>query len=80
MFFSLRDAERAGDQVEGQKRFSSKLYYHSVDGKRNDVGVILKDGDAKSVVEVKRVLDKVKLQIEGVTTMLSVVMLLKWGV
>ena len=46
-----------------------KLLYHSVDGRRNSVGVILKEDFAKSVVEVKRKSDmmmSVKMEIEGV--------------
>ncbi|KAF7706368.1 hypothetical protein HF521_019622, partial [Silurus meridionalis] len=45
-----------------------KLLYHGVDGKRNGV-VILKEEYSKSVVEVKRVSDRVmnmKLEVEGV--------------
>ncbi|KAF7707519.1 hypothetical protein HF521_018737 [Silurus meridionalis] len=45
-----------------------KLFYHGVDGKRNGVGVILKEEYSKSVVEVKRVSDRVmivKLEVEG---------------
>ncbi|KAF7710092.1 hypothetical protein HF521_008964 [Silurus meridionalis] len=46
-----------------------KQFYHGVDGKRNGVGVILKEEYNKSVVEVKRVSDRVinvKLEVEGV--------------
>ena len=46
-----------------------KLFYHGVDGKRSGVGVILKEEYSKSVVEVKRVSDRVinvKLEVEGV--------------
>ncbi|KAI5087538.1 hypothetical protein C0J45_22937 [Silurus meridionalis] len=45
-----------------------KLFYHGVDGERNGVGVFLKEEYSKSVVEVKRVSDrvmKVKLEVEG---------------
>ncbi|KAI5099810.1 gastrula zinc finger protein XlCGF28.1-like [Silurus meridionalis] len=45
-----------------------KLFYYGVNGKRNGVGVILKEDYSKSVVEVKRVSDKVmnlKLEVEG---------------
>ncbi|KAI5611439.1 hypothetical protein C0J50_9221 [Silurus asotus] len=45
-----------------------KLFYHGVDGKRNGVGVILKEEYSKSVVEVKRVSDRVmivKVEVEG---------------
>ncbi|KAI5611221.1 hypothetical protein C0J50_9252 [Silurus asotus] len=45
-----------------------KLSYHSVDGKRNGVGVILKEEYSKSVVEVKRVSKRVmivKVEVEG---------------
>ncbi|KAI5619895.1 SH3 and multiple ankyrin repeat domains protein 1-like [Silurus asotus] len=45
-----------------------KLFYHGVDGKRNGVGGILKEEYSKSVVEVKRVSDRVmivKLEVEG---------------
>uniref|UniRef100_A0A7N8XCY4 Endonuclease/exonuclease/phosphatase domain-containing protein n=1 Tax=Mastacembelus armatus TaxID=205130 RepID=A0A7N8XCY4_9TELE len=51
-----------------------KLFYHGVDGKRNGVGVILKEDFATNVLEVKRVSDRVmslKLEVEGV--MLNVV-------
>ncbi|KAI5104761.1 hypothetical protein C0J45_6387 [Silurus meridionalis] len=46
-----------------------KLFYHGVDGKRNGVGVILKEECSKSVKEVKRVFDRamiMKLEVEGV--------------
>ncbi len=46
-----------------------KLFYHGVDGKRNGIGVILKEEYVNSVLEVKRVSDRmmsVKLEIEGV--------------
>ncbi|KAF7694969.1 hypothetical protein HF521_006692, partial [Silurus meridionalis] len=46
-----------------------KLFYYGVDGKRNGVGVILKEEYSKSVVEVKNVSDRVmtlKLEVEGV--------------
>ncbi|XP_065667643.1 uncharacterized protein LOC136087941 [Hydra vulgaris] len=46
-----------------------KLFHHGVDRKRNGVGVILKEEFSKSVVEVKRVSDRVicaKLEINGV--------------
>ena len=46
-----------------------KLFYHGVDGKRNGVGVILKEEFVGNVLEVKRVSDRVmslKLEIEGV--------------
>ncbi|KAI5615444.1 hypothetical protein C0J50_0125 [Silurus asotus] len=45
-----------------------KLFYHGVDGKRNGVGVILKEEYSKSIVEVKRLSDRVmniKLEVEG---------------
>ncbi|KAF7688130.1 hypothetical protein HF521_014136 [Silurus meridionalis] len=45
-----------------------KLLYYGVGGKRNGVGVILKEEYSKSVVEVKRVSDRVmnaKLEVEG---------------
>ncbi|KAI5621838.1 gastrula zinc finger protein XlCGF28.1-like [Silurus asotus] len=45
-----------------------KLFYHGVDGKKNGVGVILKKEYSKSVVEVKRVSDRVmnvNLEVEG---------------
>ncbi|KAI5104132.1 hypothetical protein C0J45_5758 [Silurus meridionalis] len=39
-----------------------KLFYRGVDGKRNVVGVILKEKEySKSVVEVKRVSDRVMI-------------------
>ena len=46
-----------------------KLLYHSVDGRRNGVGFILKQDYAKSVLEVKKKSDRmmsVKMEIEGV--------------
>ncbi|KAI5087244.1 hypothetical protein C0J45_22643 [Silurus meridionalis] len=46
-----------------------KLFYYGVDGKRNGVGMILKEEYSKSVVEVKRVSDRVmnvKLEVKGV--------------
>ena len=46
-----------------------KLLYHSVDGRRNGVGIILKEDYAKSVVKVKKKSDRmmsVKMEIEGV--------------
>ncbi|KAF7704710.1 hypothetical protein HF521_021782 [Silurus meridionalis] len=49
--------------------FGLKLFYYGTGGKRNSVGVILKEEYSKSVVEVKRVSDRVmnvKLEVEGV--------------
>ena len=46
-----------------------KLFCHGVDGKRNGVGIILKEEFVRNVLEVKRVSDRVmnlKLEIEGV--------------
>ncbi|KAE8291504.1 hypothetical protein D5F01_LYC11112 [Larimichthys crocea] len=46
-----------------------KLFYHGADRKRNGVGVILKEEFVRSVLEVKRVSDRVmslNLEIEGV--------------
>ncbi|XP_019721309.1 uncharacterized protein LOC109513350 [Hippocampus comes] len=46
-----------------------KLFYHGVDGKRDGVGVIIKEKYARHVVEVKRESDRlmcVKVEIEGV--------------
>ncbi len=46
-----------------------KLFYHGVDGKTNNVGVILKEEYVNSVLEVERVSDRmmsVKLEIESV--------------
>ncbi|KAI5091735.1 hypothetical protein C0J45_18941 [Silurus meridionalis] len=51
-----------------------KLFYHGVDGKRNGVGVILKEEYSKSVVEVKKVSDRVmnvKLEVEGMINVIS---------
>ncbi|KAK3520013.1 hypothetical protein QTP70_010846 [Hemibagrus guttatus] len=51
-----------------------KLFYYGVDSKRNGVGVVLKEEFGRSVLEVKRVSDRVmslKLEIEWV--MLNVV-------
>ncbi|KAK3530856.1 hypothetical protein QTP70_002887 [Hemibagrus guttatus] len=51
-----------------------KLFYYGVYSKRNGVGVVLKEEFVRSVLEVKRVSDRVmslKLEIEGV--MLNVV-------
>ncbi|KAI5616363.1 hypothetical protein C0J50_24070 [Silurus asotus] len=45
-----------------------KLFYYGVDEKRNGVGVMLKEEYSNSVVEVKRVSDRlmnVKLEVEG---------------
>ncbi|KAI5606596.1 hypothetical protein C0J50_2095 [Silurus asotus] len=45
-----------------------QMFYHGVDGKKNGVGVILKEEYSKSVVEVKRVSDRVmivKVEVEG---------------
>ena len=58
-----------------------KLFYHSVDGWRNGVGIILKEEYVKRVLELKRVSDRVmsmKLEIEGV--MMNVVSACKLGV
>ncbi|KAK3525467.1 hypothetical protein QTP86_031908, partial [Hemibagrus guttatus] len=46
-----------------------KLFYYGVDSKRNGVGIVLKEGFVRNVLEVKRVSDRVmslKLEIEGV--------------
>ena len=46
-----------------------KLFYHGQDGRRNGIGVIMKDEYANRVLGVKRVSDRimcVKLEIEGV--------------
>ncbi|XP_065672211.1 uncharacterized protein LOC136090035 [Hydra vulgaris] len=46
-----------------------KLFYHGVDRKRKGLGVTLKEEFSKSVVEVKRISDRVicvKLEIDGV--------------
>ncbi|XP_051775811.1 craniofacial development protein 2-like [Erpetoichthys calabaricus] len=46
-----------------------KLFYHGVDGRRNEVGVILKEQYVKSVLDMKRVSGRVmimKLEIGGV--------------
>ncbi|KAK3561839.1 hypothetical protein QTP86_017049 [Hemibagrus guttatus] len=46
-----------------------KLFYYGVASKRNGVGVVLKEGFVRNVLEVKRVSDRVmslKLEIEGV--------------
>ena len=46
-----------------------KLLYHGMDGRRDGVGIILKEDYAKSIVEVKRKSDRimsVKMKIEGV--------------
>ena len=48
---------------------SFKLLYHGVDCRRNGAGIILKEDNAKSVVEVKRKSDRmmsVKMEIEGI--------------
>ncbi|KAI5607898.1 hypothetical protein C0J50_9758 [Silurus asotus] len=45
-----------------------KLFYYGAGGKRNGVGIVLKEEYSKSVVEVKRVSDRamnVKLEVEG---------------
>ena len=57
-----------------------KLLYHGVDGRRNGVGIILKEDYVKSVMEVKRKYDRamsVKMEIEGVMVN---VMPYKWDV
>ncbi|KAI5088533.1 hypothetical protein C0J45_21105 [Silurus meridionalis] len=76
------EVEESGGEVEEKWRFRRpngkgvrpgtlevfKLFYHGVDGKRNGVGVILKEEYSKSVVEVKRVSDRVmivKLEVKG---------------
>ncbi|KAF7697328.1 hypothetical protein HF521_005746, partial [Silurus meridionalis] len=54
-------------EVKGKKKW--RRVEVRVDGKRNGVGVILKEEYSKSVVEVKRVSDRVmnvKLEVEGV--------------
>ena len=54
---------------KGSIRGGFKLLYHGMDGRRNGVGVILREDYAKSVVEVKRKSDRmmnVKMEIEGV--------------
>ena len=51
-----------------------KLYYHGTDGKRNGVGIVLKEKLTENVLEVKRVTDRLmglKVEVEGV--MLNVV-------
>ena len=51
-----------------------KVFHRGVDARRNGVGVLLKEGYIKSVLEVRRVSDKVitvELEIEG--TLLNVV-------
>ncbi|KAF7711439.1 hypothetical protein C0J45_0417 [Silurus meridionalis] len=51
-----------------------KLLYHGVDGKRNGVGVILKEEYSKSVVEVKRVSDRVmNVKLEDDRVMINVI-------
>ncbi|KAI5103065.1 hypothetical protein C0J45_6646 [Silurus meridionalis] len=66
---TLNFGTMTGDQVETRNIGGGfKLLYHSVDGKRNGVGVILKKEYSKCVVEVKRVSDRVmnvKLEVEG---------------
>ncbi|KAF7705670.1 hypothetical protein HF521_020956, partial [Silurus meridionalis] len=62
----LRRPSGKGVRAETLEVF--KLFYHGVDGKRNGVGGILKEEYSKSVVEVKRVSDRVmnvKLEVEG---------------
>lgn len=46
-----------------------KLFYHGLNGRRNGVGVIVKERYIKSVLEVKRISDRVisvKMELEGV--------------
>ncbi|KAJ8364363.1 hypothetical protein SKAU_G00131940 [Synaphobranchus kaupii] len=51
-----------------------KLFYHGVDGRRNGVGVVLKEEYVKSVLEVKRVSDRVmSMKLEIVGMMMNVV-------
>ncbi|KAF7691359.1 hypothetical protein HF521_011656, partial [Silurus meridionalis] len=49
------------------------LFYHGVDGKRNGVGAILKEEYSKSVVEVKRVSDRVSMKLEVEGMMINVI-------
>ena len=64
---------RAGDKVEGEQGQDigdgCNIFYHGEDGRRNGVGVILKEDYIGRVLEVKRVSDRMmymKLDIEGV--------------
>ena len=64
---------RAGDKVDGSKGSNigdgCKILYRGEDGRRNGVGVILKDYYVARVLEVKRVSDRMmymQLDIEGV--------------
>ena len=46
-----------------------KLFYHGLDSRRNGVGVIVKESYIKSVLEVKRISDRVisvKMELDGV--------------
>lgn len=46
-----------------------KLFYHGMDGRRNGVGVVVKEKYINSVMEVRRMSDRimsVKMEMEGV--------------
>lgn len=49
-----------------------KLIYHGEDGRRNGVGVILKEELVANVLEVKIVSDKVSLKLEIIGVMFNV--------
>lgn len=51
-----------------------KLFYHGVDGRRNWVEIMLKEEHAKSVLEVKRVSDRVmSMKLETECVMMNIV-------
>ena len=63
----MQKTRRKGSKARNIGR-GYKLFYHGVDGKRNGVGVILKEEYVRNVVEVKRVSDRLmclKVEIEG---------------
>ncbi|KAI5619497.1 hypothetical protein C0J50_20894 [Silurus asotus] len=69
-----RDSREKGNETKWKEskarniKGGFKLFFHGVDGKRNGAGVILKGEYSKSVVEVKRISDRVmnmKLEVEG---------------
>lgn len=64
IYFTYKRPDGSGVRLGG----SFKLFYHDVAGRRNEVGVVLKKQYVKSVLEVKRVSDRVmsmKLEAEG---------------
>ena len=61
-----------GNKVERSKERNieggCKLFYNRADGKRNGVGIMVREELVKSVLEVKRILDRLmarKLEVKG---------------